>query len=1228
MPGSKRGHRAEGTGELRFLILEDAVADAKLCERELQRAGLRFKMRQVETLAEFEAELDRGAPDLIISDFTFPGGFDGLAALEIARRKLPDVPFLFFSGTIGEERAVQAIQRGAADYVLKDRMNRLGPAVVQVLERSRLLREKDRAEAALLASEERLRLFVEHAPAAIAMLDNDMKYIAVSRRWLTDYRIGEWDVTGRSHYEVFPEIPEAWKEIHRRCLAGAVEKCAEDPFPRLDGRTDLVRWEIHPWRRDGGEIGGIILFSELVTERKLQQQKIERLSRIRTVSSEINSAIVRSHSRQILFYEACRIAVEDGNFGLAWIGLLDPETLDVAPVAWAGLGSDEMKQSKATARPDVPQGQGVLGRAVRERKPAFDNDISIAKGVGGKRREEALRLGYRSLIVVPLFTEKAVSGILALFAKEAGFFDEEEVRLLTELSGNLSFALDNLARQEKLDKLSRIRAISSGINAAIARVRERGALLKEICRIASEQGKFEMVWIGTLDHEKQSVRPIAWTGFSPATANAVSWATMQSTQGTLGEAVRTRKPAVRDDILSQLPAGKLRQEAVERGCHSTVCLPLVVEDEVTALIVLFASGRSFFDQDELTILDEVTLNVSFALEFIARQEKFERLSRIRSVLGQINAAIVRTRDRQELFDEACRVAVEAGGLPFAWIGVVERDLMQVRPAAWAGLEDPILCNRESRRPLDEHEPGGPGSFARAIFQKKAVIANDVQSDPLIARKRDHLERNINSIAVFPLLVAGEAAGILILHARETGYFDAEEVKLLSELAGDIAFAMQNIDKQEQLDYLSYYDSLTGLPNRTLFIDRAGQQLRARGGEPRMVALILLNIERFRYINESFGRHGGDALLKLVAQRLEASFNSKDYLARIGADSFGVVIRGIRDAETAVHAVENQVLGCFREPFQLDGNELRVSAKAGIAMFPADGADADTLFKNAEAALKKARDSSERHLFYAADMNARVAQVLSMETRLRKAVEAQQFVLHYQPKIELSTDKICGLEALIRWQEPGGELVPPGAFIPLLEETGLILEVGKWALGRAFVEHREWTARGCKVPRIAVNVSAIQLQQRDFSDMVINVVQEHGGGPDALELEVTESLLMRDVEGSIRKLSLLRGLGIHVAMDDFGTGYSSLSYIAKLPISSVKIDRSFINGMANSPQDMAIVTTIIALAHSLNLRVVAEGVETESQSKLLKLLKCDEAQGYLFSKPLPAAAIEPLLRTLA
>jgi diguanylate cyclase (GGDEF)-like protein/PAS domain S-box-containing protein len=1407
VPRRKEGQQAEADRELRFLIMEDAVADAKLCERELRRAGLRFEMRRVETLAEFEAELDRFVPDLIFSDFTFPGGFDGLAALEIARRKLPKVPFIFVSGTIGEERAVEAIKRGAADYVLKDRMARLVPAVIQVLERAQLLKEKEQAEAALRTSDFLYHSIFDNIAEGILLctLDGGLLAANPAAARMLGYGSPEDLVSSvtNPNLRLYAESSD-WRDLIRRAQQDGEVRGFETRAIRKDGEKLWASLSARLVRDESDGIPRLLTVIADISERKLQQQKIERLSRIRSLSSGINAAIVRAGSRQDLLDEACRIAVERGGFGIAWIGKYDPVTLEVNPIAWAGVSPEHFTR-KTTVHPDMSEGQGAVGHAIRERKPVFVNDMTVNPAIGGQRREEAIRRGYRSLIALPLFAggdvfgnlslftkelnffddeevallaelagnvsfalesierkqkierlsrvravtseinavilrsrnkqtllydacltaiehggfgiawigdfdpermeiqpvasaglddgsslmhsvlsaradgphaggvlpqvvrerrpvfnnditknaeiggerrreairrgyrsviglplivEGAVTGTFSLFVKDVDFFDDEEVKLLNELAGNISFALEHMARQARLDKLSRIRAISSGINATIARVRERDALLREICRVSSEQGGFDITWIGTVSTTKQEIRAISWTGFSDAIAQRVSWKTSMAAQGTLSEAIRTRQPSVRNDIERELAAGGMRTEALQHGCGSTVCLPLVVNDEVVALISLFATGRGFFDQDEMAILNEIAPNISFALESIERQEKFERLSRIRLVLGEINSAIVRIHDRQALFDEACRIAVGAGGLTFAWIGLVERDPMQIRPEAWAGVEDPVLSNRQAPRPLDEREPGGPGPFAQAVLEKRATVVNDVQNDPRIRRKQDHLDRNIHSIAVLPLLVAGDAIGVLELHAREAGFFDEEEMKLLLELAGDIAFALQTIDRQERLDYLSYYDAVTGLPNRTLFVDRTGQQMRSRGGEPRMVALILLNIERFRYINESYGRHGGDELLKLVAQRLEAAFGGKDYLARTGADGFGVVIRGIRDAAAAAHAAENLALGCFRDPYRLAGQELRVTAKAGIAMFPADGGDADALYRNAEAALKKARDSGERYLFYAADMNARAAHALSLENRLRKAVETQQFVLHYQPKIELSNDRICGLEALIRWQEPGGELVAPGAFIPLLEETGLILEVGKWAIEQALTQHREWTARGCTAPRIAVNVSAIQLQQKDFSDMAVSVVQATGGGSSALELEVTESLLMKDVEGSIRKLSFLRGLGIHIAMDDFGTGYSSLSYIARLPIDLVKIDRSFINGMASSPQDMAIVTTIIALAHSLNLRVVAEGVETESQSKLLKLLKCDEAQGFLFSKPLPAAEIEPLLRTLA
>jgi diguanylate cyclase (GGDEF)-like protein len=611
-----------------------------------------------------------------------------------------------------------------------------------------------------------------------------------------------------------------------------------------------------------------------------------------------------------------------------------------------------------------------------------------------------------------------------------------------------------------------------------------------------------------------------------------------------------------------------------------------------------------------------------------QEQRIARLSRIHAVLSGINSAIVRIRDRQKLFDEACRIAVEHGNFGVAWIGLFDPATMEVTPVAWAGFGTDELKRVRANARADV--PQGQGTIGRAIRERRPVFENDLSAQPDLGggSRREALRLGFCSVVSLPLLLEGEMAGTLTLFAREIGFFTDEELKLLTELADDISFALQSIARQEKLEYLSYYDPLTGLPNRTLFIDRAGQQMRSRSGEPLMVALVLLNLERFRYINETFGLHGGDELLKLVARRLESAFKGKDYLARIGADGFGVVMRGIRDAAAVVHVVESQILSCFQEPYGLNRSELRVAAKAGIAMYPADGGDADTLFKNAEAALKKARDSGERVLFYAADMNARAAYALSLETRLRKALEAQQFVLHYQPKIDLAGDSICGLEALIRWNDPETGLVPPMQFIPLLEETGMILEVGRWAIQRALSQHLAWYISGLRPPRIAVNVSAIQLRQADFVRVVRDSLDAAGVGPHGLDLEITESLIIKDIKGNIEKLRAVRDMGVNIAIDDFGTGYSSLSYIARLPLNSVKIDRSFTSGMVRSPQDTAIVTTIIALGRSLNLRVVAEGVETAEQSQLLKLLNCDEAQGYLFSKPLPAAEIAPLLRTLA
>jgi EAL domain-containing protein (putative c-di-GMP-specific phosphodiesterase class I) len=307
------------------------------------------------------------------------------------------------------------------------------------------------------------------------------------------------------------------------------------------------------------------------------------------------------------------------------------------------------------------------------------------------------------------------------------------------------------------------------------------------------------------------------------------------------------------------------------------------------------------------------------------------------------------------------------------------------------------------------------------------------------------------------------------------------------------------------------------------------------------------------------------------------------------------------------------------------DEVRVTARAGIALHPGDGDDAGTLFQNAEAALKRAQASGERALFYAPEINARAAERLGLESRLRRAVESEEFVLHYQPRFDAASGAIAGLEALIRWRDPERGLIPPGSFIPVLEESGMIAEVGRWALASALGDHRRWREAGREPPRVAVNVSAIELRRRRYADEVGGALADAGAEPGTLELEITESLIMADVEASTAMLRRLGELGVAVAVDDFGTGHSSLAYLAKLPVGSLKIDRSFVATMMEDSNSMAIVSTVISLAHALKLRVVAEGVETEEQAKILRLMKCDEMQGFLFSKPVPAEEVAALLR---
>jgi diguanylate cyclase (GGDEF)-like protein/PAS domain S-box-containing protein len=858
---------------IKVLLIEDRPEDAELLLREMRRGGLVIDARRVESEGAYEAALGEFAPDLILSDYTLPG-FDGPLALQIAKQRSPDTPFIFVSGTIGEERALEALRQGAVDYVLKDNRARLVPAIERALQ-----------EAA----------------------DRD------GRRWALR-RLEESE-------ERFRSIAEATQE-----------------------------WI---WEMDAAGV-----------------------------------------------YTFCSPAVEV-ILGYKPGDLLGRNCLDIV---------------SPTTRTTLVE---LLQRGVNERR------------------------GWRDLVL-------------------------------------------------------------------------------------------------HLRHAKGGIR---WLDNS--------------------------------------------------------ALPLV--DDAGKVIGYRGVARDITQRR-------------------MQQDRIARLSRIQAVLSGINSTIVRVRDRRELFRESCRIAVQQGGFRMAWIGLVQPGSMRATPLVWEGFDEGYLEEvAAALGPLDED----PGSVGKAIRYKKLVVANDIETDPHTVFKQEALARGYRSLIAMPLIVATEVVGVLVLYAGETGFFDYEELKLLKDLAGDISFALDYIGKEEQLTYVSYYDSLTGLPNRQLFFDRLAQALHVARAERRELAVILIDLQRFKRVNDTLGRYAGDQVLKELAGRLLRTAAESATPARIGGDRFAVVVPNLQGPAMA-RWIDEWIVEPFAEPMLIDEIELRTTVKIGIALYPADAETAESLFVNAEAALMRAKDGSEPYLFYSPEINARVAQRLHLESRLRKAVTQKQFILHYQPKVDLVTRRVRGLEALIRWQDPEHGLISPLDFIPLLEETGLIVEVGRWIFEQALSDTQAWRAMGWEVPRVAVNVSEVQMRQPNFVETVLTALGSPRHSAAGIDVEITETMLAQNTASNVQKLLQLREAGLQVYMDDFGTGYSGLSQIAHLPLDALKIDRAFVAGMTKSSEALAIVSTIVNLTKALGIFVVAEGVETEEQAARLLALGCGEAQGYLFSRPVPAEAIATLL----
>jgi diguanylate cyclase (GGDEF)-like protein len=430
--------------------------------------------------------------------------------------------------------------------------------------------------------------------------------------------------------------------------------------------------------------------------------------------------------------------------------------------------------------------------------------------------------------------------------------------------------------------------------------------------------------------------------------------------------------------------------------------------------------------------------------------------------------------------------------------------------------------------------------------------------------------------------------------------------------------------QEIIKYQAYHDALTGLPNRKHFNDYLTNAVAEAATSDEKLAVVFIDLDRFKLINDSLGHDFGDLLLRSICHRLRDFLHDDDMLSRWGGDEFILLVRNATSADHAFRLTQ-KMLKAFESPFICDDRELYVSASMGISLYPFDGNEVEGLIKNADTAMYRAKQGGRNSCqLYTPQMNASAFARLSLENSLCKAIERDELQVYYQAQIDMKSERISGVEALIRWQHPELGLLSADQFVPLAEETGLIVAIGYWLMRAACLQNRTWQLEGLPALHLVINISIHQFKQPDFMDRLTDILTETQLDPHYLDLELTESIIMEDTQENIQKLHKLRGMGINLSIDDFGTGYSSLSYLKRLPINILKIERSFVQDINNSNLDRAIAISIITLAHHLNLRVVAEGVETQEQMELLRSLKCDEVQGYLFNKPLPATSLVELL----
>lgn len=744
--------------------------------------------------------------------------------------------------------------------------------------------------------------------------------------------------------------------------------------------------------------------------------------------------------------------------------------------------------------------------------------------------------------------------------------------------GSLAHQFDAMAEQLQhqhlaLLRINRVQAVRSATNSAVLRAHSETALLDDVCDVIHDIGGYELAWVGYSPTDTtQTLQIQAHSGANDKLLTCFAqspWNEENLDPGPVAKAVRYGTTQVFQDLSQSTNSARWRTEAAANGCAASIGLPLTVENTVIGGLGIFSTDPHAFGPEEIQLLTETANDVSFGLSALRATNEVRRSQEFLGLVINNMPSMVFVKDVKDLRFVSMNPAGET------LTGFLEADII--------GKTDYELFPRE---------------------QAAAFIAND----------RAILD-GTRKTSVINEPITTKSGDIRVLQTTKLILLDAEgKPKYLLGISDDIT-EQQKVN--QQLVYLATHDTLTSLPNRSLLIERLQHAALRAQSNHQLFALLYVDIDGFKEINDTLGHLTGDEALKKITHILKTAMPHVQTIARVGGDEFVLILEDITDKSQAA-AAATHLKACFQRPVQVAGREIFMTISLGISIFPTDTDHVETLLRIADIAMYYAKsDGRNTYVFYSHDLDIRTSEKLEMRNLLRNAIDKNELLLHYQPKVSMQTGKIIGAEALVRWNCAERGLISPAQFIPLAEESGLIIPIGEWVLRTACIQAMQWQDQGLPPLIMAVNLSPRQFRQTDLQERIQSILADTRFLPEYLELEVTESAILL--------LTGIHDMGVLLAIDDFGTGYSSLAYLKQLPVSVLKVDQSFVQGLTSETNDAAIVTAIIAMAKSLNLAVTAEGVETQGQLDALKKLGCDDYQGYFFSKPLPAEEFAALLR---